>query len=547
MNANDRPLPIDDRGRVAAADLRERAAARPVPTFDPAELVESASTAAAPQPRPLRAGRTAPRLLAVAAAVLLVAGAAWAVGGVGEDPSADPAGVTSTSQPPLLPSQLPEGSWELAGAADTTGVELGDTPTSALVLYGAEPSRPRVGVVQVKEGFEPSDFPAEPDATLTVDGTEVTVFDGTLFGGRTAVVEFDDGTAVFVMGDDIERQAIAELAAAVEPGDPPTVAEDALPDGWRRLGEEPDGINQGMPYAMMRGANTSPARLAVYLTDDPDQMLSISVGPAADPNAQLRSAAIIPMASEHEEVDIAGRQGLVASVPVQDVEMGPIQMVTWVTEAEAVVRVTGMGVEREDLLAVARSLDPVTDAEWAQVIEDSQLGRLPGANLGEKGPTSPPEADLAAGEFDDGTAWVLRVRTDGALELDVALSSPDGSSGSAMTTSSLSTDTIISTTVTDVGGRRFLAALARSSIERVEVRLPDGTVVTATPTAAVPPGDLVHPDTAGPGGLVWFVAELPLTDSDLHLFDGTGAEAVEVYPMVDGGIDAEASATTVPE
>ena len=156
---------LDARARAASTDLRNHAAARPVPPFDASADVDLA-------PSPLK--RPQHRMLAVAAAIVAVislAGAAAILAtrdGREDDSPAEP---VETSQ--LRGWQLgtvPEG-FEMLGAGQderSTNADAG----SALAIYGPSLTDPQVGVAGM-ENWSIDQVSASDEAkSFEVDGIE---------------------------------------------------------------------------------------------------------------------------------------------------------------------------------------------------------------------------------------------------------------------------------------------------------------------------------------------------------------------------------------
>jgi hypothetical protein len=76
-------------------------------------------------------------------------------------------------------------------------------------------------------------------------------------------------------------------------------------------------------------------------------------------------------------------------------------MVAWEERPGEIIRVAGAGVSREDVLAIAEDVRPVSDAEWDELARTAVLTPGPGEEL------------VGTGAFSDGSPWALVVQDDG--------------------------------------------------------------------------------------------------------------------------------------
>lgn len=559
--------PIDERGRAAAADLRARAGSRPRPVFDP----EAAALVA---PTPIAARRSGwhdPRRLAVAAAVVLVlvGCAIWAGMGADDDGPADVT-TTTTEVRPFRPTELPAG-FELSYAADVAVDEVAPGSLGGpLVLYGPSGDDPRLGLSWISEENAELD---EGEAVGEVDGRTVRRLETSgMLNPTVAVADPDGGWLLATSPELSEEDLVAVVGAASATDGRATVPDDALPDGWSELGTSQTGLLGPSSVAAMRGAPSVALRSMLYAgPDEGDLPTSITV--TSSGGDQLALDAALVTSPSVEEVTVRGHRALLVSLDSEALtdEEGIVTpasfTVSWLESPGELVSVSGFSVDRDELLRAAESVEPVADAEWERLVEQTRLGDLGGlVDQGE---------EIARGDFADGTAWVLYdlgATADegdggpgGAVEPQLSLHTTLATGSGSMTTSmgmATSGDgdgaPLRSLAIDQVAGRQL--AYGWTVADAVEVRAlgADGTVLDETGTSPLP--------DAAVGS--WFVLELPAGTTELELVDagGTvlgatllsdvvgGEPSVEVEPgtvettIVDpsGGPDGGATPTTVP-
>jgi hypothetical protein len=556
---------IDRRGAAAAADVQARAAARPVPAFDAAVAPVAV----------LRPRRSAGRAVAVAAVVLALVGAAAWVGGQGDGDDDAPTQVRTTL-PDALISRTPPVGLLMAGAGEVSIEEAaGSTSTtSSLVVYGPAADDPRIGVVRV-EGWDDVGF--DDAAEVEVDGRTVRTIEGSSVARTVALVEDPAAPdAGFVLiSHELRAGEAADLVVEVEAvGGRPAIDPSDLPDGWRELGDEPDGLYLAGGSAAMGGGSTSPLRGVAYTTPGAGSMASEESSSGSDgaagtdegeapapelpevigfqgamvvvatlPGDEVRLHAARLAVTDVEEIEVRGHPALLGTIESAADAVPATNLLTWLEAPGVLVRVSAWGLERSDLLAMAESLEPVAGAEWTDLLERAEAGDLPGRFDDSSGP------EIVRGEFDDGTRWSLRGDPDdpaAVLQLDVSLGGDSSSSSSGFAANGVPIEgggsdapaalpVVRSLTVVEQGGRRFAAGVVGPEAMRVELRDASGAGIGWSEVG--PLGD-------GPG-TSWFVVELPPETTSIAVLDLADA-TLDDLPIDGINVDPDGVPATVP-
>lgn len=528
---------LDERGRAAGRDLLHRADSRPRPTFDPDLVVEVASTR--PRSRPFDR-RSLLAVASVAAVVAALVGAALWVGGRDDGDQTPAAQLTSDTIRPYLPTVLPDG-LDLAGVA-----ELG-VPDSATAVpglgglhtYGPAADDPRLGVLVMAE-------PLDDEATAIQVGDRTARLHDLGEAAFGPILELptstDTGPYLWFLGPDLTTDDLVTVAAGTTlDGYTPVIEPAALPDGWERQGAVASGMEAISPIAGMRAGASDHVLLAQYEGTASGRALQVGVSSQVD----LVDAQRLFLA-DPAEVEVRGHRAVVGRWNLGG-DADEMWVTRWVERPGEVLTVSGIGLSRDEVLAAAESLEPVDPTRWAELLEATALG-----DLG-RGPIDGTGVELGRGEFDDGTAWVLRLSApgssgdalDGTLELDVAIIGDSESSSGSM--SSVGTavdedgnpveqpDRVFGTMTTLAkGGRAFATGLVRSDVTWVEVYAQSGAPL-ATPATLV----------TAEGHTAW-VVELDGTATTIAAFgEGGAALAEESLPTFrDGRVDWDATGPT---
>ena len=512
---------LDRRARTAAADVHTRASARPVPPFEANVLPALPRTMSGTS---ARSGRSPRPLLAVAAIVVLVVGAAvWVANRPDRDQGPADQVTTGSNRPFVAGEGLPDGfkvigAAEIGSASGTTGLGEGYGP---LDVYGPSIEDPRLGVTVVGEaawlGAETTAVPVgsrtgQFEADAIAEGIDsLTVPIGTGAGGPSLVV----------FGRGLGRDGLATIAEGTETvGTKTTVDHAVLPKGWTLLGSSPYGIADLTPMGALRGASAAKAAIAIYSRDMRGQEM-ITIQSEGRP-AGLDVSRLVQ--TDVEQVDVRGHDATVGRVTGPLVGDGiDAWVVRWEERPGELLTVSGVSLSRDQVMAVANGVQPAEPKAWKDLLHRTQLGELSGEADG--------SVQLGRGEFADGTPWILRLypgdsgvgRTD-SIDLSVALTG-DSSSGSTGSSSESGTQidengnpvpaapvtfpTILTMTK---GGRVFIAGLVGPpGVTRVELRGPgevgsmDAAVVTAE-------------------GRTGWVAELDQAYTEVIAYNSTGQE-----------------------
>lgn len=523
---------LDRRARIAAADVHTRASARPVPPFEPSVLPTVPRTV---NGTAARSGRSPRPLLAVAAIVVLVVGAAvWVANRPDDDQGPADQVTTGTNRPFVAGDGLPDGfkvigAAEIGSIAGATGLGEGYGP---LDVYGPDLDDPRLGVTVTGEA-----------AWVGEDTTRVPVGDRTGQFEAGGIAEGVDsltipvgsdagGPSLVVFGRGLGRDGLVAIAEHTEvAGTKATVDAAALPKGWTLLGSSPYGVTDLTPMGALRGASAAKAAIAIYSRDSRGQEM-ITIQSEARP-AGLDVSRLVQ--TDVEQIDVGGHEATVGRVTGPLVGDGvDAWVVRWEERPGELLTVSGVSLSRDQVLAVARGVQPVDPKAWKDLLHRTQLGELNDQAEG--------AVELGRGEFADGTPWILRLypgdsgdgRTD-SVDLSVALTgdSSSGSTGSSSETGSqidengnpVPTDPVTFPTILTMskGGRVFIAGLVGTpGTTRVHLQGPagvgsvDATVVTAE-------------------GRTGWVAELDRPFTEVVAYDSAGKElGRHGVPAVDG-------------
>ena len=491
MNAHDPHLdPLDHRAARAATDLRARAAARPIPALD----VELA--ALPPLPSLHRSRRQgASRMLAAAAAVLVLAAVAGILALRSTGAETVPAEAASGDPRPFVAGHLPTG-YEVAGIGGigSPGVPFWGAfdpiATGATTIYGAEASRPGL-VVQVLPG-PASDWidPAQTDLIDLPGGRTVDPIDDLGLGKHALRVARGDRATQFITTT-MEADELQAVASAVVDGDARLDLDAVdLPVGWHELGHfasDEDSSVDTFLAALEGGGNVAfytDRPLPSPDSDDGHARLSdadgaIAVSSTAGGEQELYARAAVAAASS--TTTVRGHDAIVATMPTHAGDEIPLRSISWIERPGELVRVTASGLDEPALVAVAEDVRPVSPMAWKALAEQSQTGAFDAVRTGEEAPIR-----VGQGRFPDDLTWRLTVTpADAGTDPEVHLAvSPPAGGGDPATTSGRGTAAdpaaraILATETIDFGDLRlYSGALVAPEVARVEVRDADGTVI----------------------------------------------------------------------
>lgn len=560
---------LDRRGAAAASDLHARTAERPVPPFS-ADRALGAPVVALADRRPRG------RLVAAAALVAaVVGGAVWVGAGGGGDDDQGPTQVRTTLPSAYLAGDLPDGLL-LAGAGEVSIEDAAGTTStgSPLVIYGPAPDEPKVGVARVT-GWDLDALEGGTDRT--VDGRTVTVVEGSGIAPVLVVTASPEGsadTAIALVSASESVDDLAELSVRVTAdGGRPQLAAGDLPDGWRELGDEPDSLYFAVPVAAMRGSTTSPSRSVVYATADLGSSESTSSSSSGEgssgeqgaPEPELPEEAAFPgtmvsitslsgdevrlhaselVLSSVEEIEVRGHAAVVGRIESGGPGSPATEVVAWLEAPGELIRMTGWGLGRNELLDIAGAVEPVDADEWDDLVERSALGDLPGAGAfgGSQG------TEIARGTFEDGTSWILRGDPEdpaATTELDVALPGDSSSSSTGFASAvggsggepAMPLPVVVTISVLEQGGRRFASGVVRSDAVRIEQR--DAAGAGGWWTEVAPFGE-----ASGETGTGWFVVELRPETTSIAVLD-VGDVVLDELPIDGTNVDPDGVPTTM--
>lgn len=483
MNDELTPHDIDERGHAAGVAVMRLADARPIPELDP--------DTHRPEGIPPRRDRRWRIGLAVAAAMVVIAGAGvlWLRA---TDDGDEPDQVDTPGVAPLVPyvaDDLPD-DLEFSGAA-STAAEPDPSLVVPLDVYGTDLSSPLLGVGRAPKGWldGPND---ESGESIDVAGrTGQLIRSGQIL---TMTVKNHDGSGVWFsvrvdeagLGrDGLER--IAERLVARADGSI-SVPDAALPDGLRYLGTEPNVYAGMVPRFVGVSGMGEVSAFAVY-TPSGGEVTSPSVEVSTARGSEVRLSAVRLFARRSSDVTVNGHAAVFARSP------GPPQLsewttVTWIDESGQLVRVFTLGLDRDEVLDVAASVRPASEAEWAELLRrtpkpDSDSGsELEEATGGTGGPESTELATaaepFAEGEFDDGTSWTLVLFDENGPSETVSLMVPDTPASSGFAEMGSRGSSVFKGYEALAGfDRSFAAGLVTDEVDSVELRA-DGATSAAT-------------------------------------------------------------------
>lgn len=488
MNATDDPFrPLDQRAAAAATDVHARAAARPVPAFDP----HRADVTPLPASRPVGRGRA----LAVAAVVLAIAAIAGLLVSQSGDDDSDKAKVITTDPRPFVLTRPPTG-FALTGAGEVTAENsraagLDESGRRPVVLFGSSAEDPQLAI-SVQPAVDGSG--ADTDGREVVDlgdGREAYRYDGLGLGKHALLVPGDDRSVLFV-SPTLDSAALRSLAARAEVGSDGQIDVGAagLPRGWKEVGRyadlsvlggsvttllDPNGIGRYTAYVSGSGSSSS--------SNGVDSGL-LTVSSTPGDAAHLYAGTVL--ADTSSTTTVQGHEAVLTTTVMyvnDDDQRVPLRTVAWIEQPGEVVRVSGSGLTDQQLLAAAESAEPIGSAEWKDLVERSQLGDF--ATDDEAGT----KVTVGEGRFTDGSRWRLEAvpstssdYPDPDVSLSVAVAEPDDSTsdGGSSTGSQLGgtgARGILATTAVQTGGKTFAGALVGPDVARVELRGPGGELI----------------------------------------------------------------------
>lgn len=505
MNDHDPIHRLDDRATRAATDVRDRAAARRRPSFDPARPVDLPTPVARPD-------RSAPRrVLAIAAAVVLLAGAAgwWATA---SDEDAGPATTTGEGLRPHVATDLPAG-LAPAGAFHRGDVEPDDVtgPGAAIAaaFYGPADDDPQLAVAS---GADLAEADEGLGAPVDLGGGLVARPLGETFG-LPGVLVTGTPEPVILLSRSLSTGALGEIAPSVRFDDGrPEVAADGLPDGWRLRTREPDLLAAAFPMSATAAAGEQYG--AAYVaesetgTDGPevDDRMAIVLSLPGD-DARRASARLL--LDDVEDVEVQGEPALVGRSPEGGDPSGEeLWTVAWLARPGTLVRVSAYGLDRSETLRVAEGVRPAEGDEW-DVLERLTEERSDQRDVASGQPDGSAGTELGRGTFPDGTDWVLRT-ADGGIGTELTVGD-GGLGGSTSSSGEPGAVAFRSFETTDRGARRFGSGLLTDGVDAVELRRTDGSVI----------GRAVI--VVGSGDRAW-VAELTEDPVVVVALDGDGRE-----------------------
>lgn len=542
---------LDARGRRASVDLTGRAAARPMPAFDP----ESPTIAALPGSR----STTRHRALAAAAVVLVVA----AIGGLliaqrGGDEGNDKAEVISGKPRPFVAGDLPTG-FALAGAGEITGDDRasdqgGIMAGGPVTLYGPTADEPRLAITALPAGQRWADDGGTPEVDLGHGRTGYR-YDGMGLGKHVWLV-FDGDRALMITTptlDDEQMRKLASEASASTSGQIDLHDFD-LPDGWDEIGRYDDSFNLENPLL----STTDPSAVGNYVmytkgftgssssgTSSGDGSSAAGTEPSVDdistlmvsstPGEELQVWAAAAAADASVRTTVRGHDALITTTQVgrNGADGASIRTVAWIERPGELIRVSGTGFSEKDLLATAAGVEPVGAAEWDDLIERSQLGEFDPANTGDPAPVK-----VGEGRFPDGTRWLLGASAsedpddpDPTARFSVTVAHPGDSSsnsGIASQEGGVNGHAVLSTEIVESGGGTFAGSLVGPAVTRIELQDRKGDV-------------MAEPEIVEGNGYRGFAAVLTTDALDLVAFAADGTELSRTRLDLDSGSSSGSS------
>ncbi len=517
---------LDDRAKTAASSVQAAAQRRPRPSFDadrPMTLPEPAAVGQSRAPR-----RTA--WVAAAAVVALVAGAVtFAV--TRPDKGNDTVTAAAVEDPrPYVVEDLPDGLEQMM-FVDLIARPNADPPASPMPVFGKTLEEPLAAATVIDAvSFEELEFTA-----TEVDEETIYRNDGYQFLPGQWVGVKRDGAFILIAGaTEDDALMLAQIVSAKDGA--VTVDVEALPDGWRRL----TTMNDPLDLAFMAVRSNLTGYLGSYASEDTET--AVSVLAEGGDEAGMWSGRLF--VDDSHEVTVRGHQGFIGSFSVPDgnadgteTTMRTMRSLAWIERPGEVIRMTGISMSEEELLAVAEGIRPAGEQEWRDLVEKTQLGDLGGY------PGSSDAKGRTTGTFDDGTKWSLSVvespsyegLPDGGTvagdlytELRVAVET-DTTSGSHGSSSSSNGGEkgFKSVDTTELERRRFASGILTDDTQRVQVQSVDGSVLSEATIVSV-------------AGYRAFAAELDETPTVIVALGTDGSEVGRVtFEEVDGSLSVD--------
>ncbi len=484
---------LDRRAADAAADLHARAGARAVPAF-----AADRDAVVAPLRRPDRRVR----VVAIAAAVIVIAAVAGLLATRSDGPGDDDKATVTTGEPrPFVTGAVPEG-LQLNGVGDITGDGRATddvmqmSGTGPVTLFGPADDDPRLGISAFLSR-QAADFATSTAEQVDLPGGRRGYrWDDRGLGAHALLVPDGDQLIVVVASEDGDWFRAVAGAATLDPAGTVDLHGADLPDGWRTLGQAPELLTLGTPLLAMFDA-AAVGRYAVYATpgttvsgastsgdgsdstradgagDPPADDATLLVGSTSGGTVQLHAASLL--ADTTETTTVRGHRAVLTTSRGGGAEPFPTRSVAWLERPGELVRVSANGLSEDQLLAAAEGVEPVGTAEWTDLVERSQLGEFDPAASG---------GDLVVGDgrFPDGTRWRLTVNTGDdpdhpspSVDLAIASADPEDADFSSSGTGTASGDgsAVLSTIELSSGGRRYTGVLVGDEVARLELRRGD--------------------------------------------------------------------------
>jgi hypothetical protein len=501
------PTNLDDRAAAAARDLRDRAARRPAPTFDPAHIPAPATISETHR----FSGR---RLAAVAAAVVVLAGGAVVATQLVGDDDGD-AQLTSTVDRarPFVAGWLPDG-FTMAGVFSSDGSSMtgrGDAPdllTDVHVL--SSDGEPEVAVALGPTADLAEDFVDEwTNETVEVSGRTVRHMTPPVGNTTWSFVDASPRSVV-VVGAGFDEADRDRLAAETEIVDGQIVLPDWAADRW----DTPEVLPSAaavMPLVSLGAEPGSPSHQAGYYRAGENATLTVT---SADVETDV--IAVLPLFDEEARpVEVRGHAGLFVRIASNDDRPWDTVYVTWQESPGVQLTVTGADLSEETLLRIAEDVRPVEADAWVQLERDTQLGRFADA-------INDPDVrtvEMAVGDLGESARWrfVYQEPLDGggesdrSAEVNLSVDGVDWSNSSGW----IGTAPFGSTTVATSGEVRMAAGLfldaSADDVASVRVDRLDGTTIED--------GRIVEAD----GHRGWIV-EVPDEGVEVVALDAAGGE-----------------------
>lgn len=390
---NDRDLLdlLDRRGRTAADDLTVRAAARPRP---PAPVLGDVHLAAR---TPARLGTPRRRVLAIAAAVLVLAAGAAGLALRDHRDDDKPADVISTDPPPYVATDLPKG-YTAAGVSDPPALDVDLTPGD-LGVYGPSGGRPELGIqVLTVVG---AGLPGEAPRIAVGGRTGYRLGDGRT-GPRQVVVPVGR-RFVYLMSPTVGFDRLAAAGAHVHVhGLEVDVDAADLPAGWTKLGSTPAGTVLVGAGAFVQ---TGSGKTASYSSAAPRGGGLVYVRSATGDALGVEASRIV--VGTARDARVRGHHAVLGQTRVRlagGTATLPVRTLIWLEAPGHLVAVTGYNLSERDLIAVAAGVRPATPSQWNELERRTRLNDFDSDNATSK--------TIGTGRFADGQAWKLRFQTE---------------------------------------------------------------------------------------------------------------------------------------